>query len=68
MSTQPRRNVSLYRDNDDFVVAILPENIIALRNPDAGKLRKLCAYLRWEIVSDTSLTLNDLDATDEPAN
>jgi tRNA threonylcarbamoyladenosine modification (KEOPS) complex Pcc1 subunit len=58
--SKPRRLVSLRRDNDVFVVAIQPEDIVAFRNADASALRKLCHFLRWKIVSDTSLTLDDL--------
>jgi hypothetical protein len=57
---RPRRLVSLRREKDDFVVAVQPDNIIALRNADPNALRKACSFLRWEIVSDTSLSLDDL--------
>jgi hypothetical protein len=48
-----RRQVSISRDGEDFVVAFQPDNIIALRNNEASALRKMCHTLRWEIVSDT---------------
>ena len=48
-----RRQVSISRDGEDFVVAFQPDNIIALRNSEANALRKMCHTLRWEIVSDT---------------
>ena len=37
-----------------------PEDSIAFRSHDAKALRKVCAFLRWKIVSDTSLTAGDL--------
>jgi hypothetical protein len=49
-----RRQVSISRDDEDFVVAFQPDNIIALRNSEANALRKMCHTLRWEIVSDTT--------------
>ena len=63
-SLKPKRLVAIRRDNGDFVVAIQPENIIILRNQDVNALRKACAFLRWQIVSDTSLTVDDLPAVD----
>jgi hypothetical protein len=56
---KPKRLVSLRRDQADYVVAFQPD-VIAFRNPDANALRKLCRQLRWEIISDTSYTLEDL--------
>jgi hypothetical protein len=57
--SKPRRFVSLRRENEDFVVVFVPEDIVAFRNADAKALRKVCAFLRWQIVSDTSpLTAN----------
>jgi hypothetical protein len=55
-----RRAVSLRRDNEDFVVVFQPEEIVVFRNRDAAALRKACGYLRWDIVSDTSLSVDDL--------
>jgi hypothetical protein len=46
-----RRQVSISRDGEDFVVTFLPENIIAMRHSEANALRKMCHALRWEIVS-----------------
>jgi len=54
-----RRQVSISRDGEDFVVAFQPDNIIALRNSEASALRKMCHALRWEIVSDTIPEPND---------
>jgi hypothetical protein len=49
-----RRQVTMRRDGDDFVVATHTDGLIIFRNNDAGALRKLCHSLRWEIVRDTS--------------
>jgi hypothetical protein len=49
-----RRQVSIIRDGEDFVVTFLPDNIIAMRHIDANALRKMCHALRWEIVNDTT--------------
>lgn len=49
-----RRQVTMRRDGDDFVVAFEPDGFIIYRNQDADALRKLCRSLRWEIVSDAS--------------
>ena len=48
-----RRQVTISRDGEDFVVAFHPQNIIALRHSEAHELRKMCHSLRWEIVRDT---------------
>jgi hypothetical protein len=48
-----RRQVSISRDGEDFVVTFLPQNIDAMRHGEAAELRKACHHLRWEIVSDT---------------
>ena len=52
--------VSLRRDETDYAVAFKPDDVIVFRNPGANALRKLCRQLRWEIISDTSYTLEDL--------
>ena len=54
----PRRPVSLRRDDEDFVVVV--EDVVMFRNRDAGALRKVCSFLRWKIISDTSLSVDDL--------
>jgi YbbR domain-containing protein len=48
----PRRRVSIRRDDNDFIVAIQPENLTVFRNGDASALRRVCRQLRWEIVAD----------------
>ena len=48
-----RRQVTIRRDGEDFVVVFHPQNIVALRHSEAKELRKVCHLLRWEIVSDT---------------
>jgi hypothetical protein len=59
-TNKPGRLVSLRRDNEDFVVAFQPEDVVVFRNPDASALRKVCGFLRWNIISDTSLSVDDL--------
>jgi hypothetical protein len=54
-----RRQVSISRDGEDFVVAFQPDNVVVFRHSDASKLRKMCHNLRWEIVCDT-VDLNEL--------
>jgi hypothetical protein len=48
-----RKQVSISRDGDDFVVAYQPDNLIVFRHAEASALRRVCNLLRWEIVSDT---------------
>jgi hypothetical protein len=48
-----RRQVSISRDGEDFVITFLPQNIVAMRHSEAGELRRICHFCRWEIVSDT---------------
>ena len=48
-----RRQVSISRDGEDFVVTFLPQNVVAMRHGEAHELRKVCHFFRWEIVSDT---------------
>jgi hypothetical protein len=55
-----RRQVTIRRDGDDFVVAFEPDGFIIYRNSDADALRKVCRLLRWEIVSDTTLSADEL--------
>ena len=47
-------------------MTFLPQNIDAARHSEAAELRKMCHFLRWEIVSDASAvpeldTVPDLD-------
>jgi hypothetical protein len=55
-----RRQVVMRCDGDDFVVAFEPDGFIIFRNRDADALRKLCRSLRWEIVSDTTSSEDEL--------
>jgi hypothetical protein len=48
-----RRQVSISRDGEEFLVTLLPLNIGAMRHSEAADLRKMCHFLRWEIVSET---------------
>ena len=50
----PRRRVTLRREGDDFVVLFYPEDIVVFRHTDLQTLQKMCAFLRWEIVSSSS--------------
>jgi hypothetical protein len=49
---QPRRQVSIRCDDNDFVVVFEPEDLIVFRNSSADALRKACYFLRWEVVSE----------------
>jgi hypothetical protein len=55
-----RRQVSISRDGEDFIVTFLPQNIIAMRHGEASELRKICHFARWEIVSDTMPEPDDI--------
>jgi hypothetical protein len=52
---RPKRAVAIRRDGDDFVVSLMPNDIIIFRNESADALRKLCKGLRWAVVSDTAI-------------
>jgi hypothetical protein len=47
-----RRQVTISRNGEDFVVTFLPQNFVAMRHSEAKELRRMCHSLRWEIVSD----------------
>jgi hypothetical protein len=51
---RPKRLVTLRRDGDDFVVLFYPEDIVVFRHNEPQPLRKMCAFLRWKIISDSS--------------
>ena len=51
---QPKRLVTLRRDGVDFVVSFYPEDTIVFRHAEPFSLRKVCAGLRWKIISDGS--------------
>jgi hypothetical protein len=51
---RPKRLVTLRRNGDDFVVAFYPEDIIVFRHNEPQPLRKMCAFLRWKIIADSS--------------
>ena len=55
----PKKQVSIRRDDKDFVVAFQPEDFVIFRNGDANALRRLCRLLRWEVISDTIPEAND---------
>ena len=50
----PKRLVTLQRDDNDFVVALYPEDTIVFRHAEPNALRKVCTGLRWKIISDGS--------------
>ena len=52
---RPKRAVAIRRDGDDFVVSLMPNDVIIFRNESADALRKLCKGLRWAVVSDTAM-------------
>ena len=54
VSQRPKRAVAIYRDGDDFVVSLMPNDLIMFRDRSADALRKLCNGLRWVVVSDTA--------------
>jgi hypothetical protein len=49
---RPKRLVTLRRDGNDFVVAFYPEDVVVFRHVEPISLRKVCAALRWKIISD----------------
>ena len=55
-----RKQVSISRDGEDFVVAYQPDNLIVFRHAEASALRRVCHQLRWEIVSDTVPEADDV--------
>jgi hypothetical protein len=51
---RPRRLVTLRQDGEDFIVLFYPEEIVVFRHHEPQQLRKMCAFLRWKIISDSS--------------
>jgi hypothetical protein len=51
---RPKRLVTLRRDGDDFVVTFYPEDAIVFRHTEPNALRKMCTFLRWQIIADNS--------------
>ena len=62
-----RRQVAMRRDGDDFVVALKPDDVIVFRSRNADALRKVCRSLRWEVVSETTVSADDLARSWAPA-
>ena len=55
-SRQPSRPIlAIRRDGDDFVVSLMPNDLVIFRNESADALRRLCKGLRWAVVSDTAI-------------
>jgi hypothetical protein len=52
---RPKRAVAIYSDGDDFVVSLMPNDVVIFRNESADALRKLCKGLRWAVVCDTAI-------------
>jgi tRNA threonylcarbamoyladenosine modification (KEOPS) complex Pcc1 subunit len=52
----PRRNVSIRRDGEDFVVVFEARDVVAFRSKDANALRRACRWLRYAITYDHALT------------
>ena len=50
-----KRAVAIRRDGDDFVVSLMPNDLVIFRNESADALRKVCKGLRWAVVSDTAI-------------
>jgi hypothetical protein len=48
-----KRKVAIRPDGEDFVISLIPEDLVVFRHAEAGALRKACVFLRWEVVSDT---------------
>jgi hypothetical protein len=55
VSQRPKRAAAIRRDGDDFVVSLMPNDLVIFRNESVDALRKLCNGLRWAIVSDTAI-------------
>ena len=51
---RPKRLVTLRRVGDDFAVLFYPEDVVVFRHNEPEPLRKMCAFLRWKIISDSS--------------
>ena len=51
---RPRRLLTLQRDGAEFVVSFYPEDIVVFRHTGPNALRKMCTFLRWEIIADNS--------------
>jgi hypothetical protein len=51
---RPKRLMTLRRDDLEFVVAFYPEDTVVFRHTEPFSLRKVCAGLRWKIISDSS--------------
>ncbi len=62
-----RRQVTMRRDGEDFVIATHTDGLIIFRNNDPDALRKLCRSLRWEIIRDTTAPENKGASTLVPA-
>jgi hypothetical protein len=50
----PKRLVTLQRDGAESVVSFYRENIVVFRHTEPNALRKMCSFLRWQIMADNS--------------
>jgi hypothetical protein len=50
----PKRLMTLRRDDNEFVVTFYPDDTVVFRHVELISLRKVCAALRWKIISDGS--------------
>jgi predicted nucleic acid-binding OB-fold protein len=55
------REVSIGRDDKDFVVAFQPEDHVIFRHHDLNALKKVCRKLQWKIIADKSFPDNLAD-------
>jgi hypothetical protein len=50
----PKRLVTLQWDGAEFVVSFYRENIVVFRHTEPNALRKMCAFVRRQIMADNS--------------
>jgi hypothetical protein len=48
--------VTLQGDGAEFVVSFDPEDIVVFRHTEPNALRKMCTFLRWQIIADMDAT------------
>jgi len=48
-----KRKVAIRPDGAEFVISLVPDDLVVFRHAEARALRKACVFLRWEVVSDT---------------
>jgi hypothetical protein len=40
-----KRKVAIRPDGEDFVISLMPEDLVVFRHAEAGALRKACVFL-----------------------